>query len=68
MDSFKVLITTSDYLPNLGGLTSYTCNVESSLRELGISYELFHWRGKIKRVLISQNSLSFLMFITWEVI
>ena len=49
MDSFKVLITTSDYLPNLGGLTSYTCNIESSLRELGISYELFHWRGKNKK-------------------
>lgn len=40
-----ILITTSDYLPKLGGLTTFTRNVETVLQELNIPYELFHWNS-----------------------
>lgn len=41
----KLLLTTPDYLPKLGGLSSHTRNVEKVLKELGIEYELFHWKN-----------------------
>jgi len=40
-----LLLTTPDYLPKLGGLSSHTLNVEKVLKELGIEYELFHWKN-----------------------
>lgn len=39
-----ILITTSDYLPKLGGLTTFTCNLEEVFRDLKIPYEIFHWK------------------------
>ncbi len=39
----KVLVTTSDYLPQLGGLTTYTVNLLSSLDEYEV--DLFHWKS-----------------------
>ncbi len=39
-----ILLTTSDYLPQLGGLSTFTENMEKSLKELGIAYEVFHWK------------------------
>ena len=39
----QILITTSDYLPQLGGLTSYTLNIEAVLKSLQLNYDLFHW-------------------------
>ncbi len=41
----KVLITTSDYLPKFGGLTTYALNLESVLREIYSDVELFHWKS-----------------------
>lgn len=46
----KILITTSDYLPLLGGLTSYTLNIESCLKANNIKYDLWHWRSTESRI------------------
>lgn len=40
-----ILLTTPDYLPKLGGLSSHTLNVEKVLKELGFKYDLFHWKN-----------------------
>ena len=40
-----ILITTSDYFPQLGGLSTFTANIEKSLQDLGLPYELFHWKN-----------------------
>lgn len=40
-----ILLTTSDYLPQLGGLSTFTKNIEIVLNELKIDYELFHWKN-----------------------
>jgi glycosyltransferase involved in cell wall biosynthesis len=40
-----ILLTTSDYLPKIGGLTSFTLNIENTLRELDLPYEIFHWKN-----------------------
>lgn len=40
-----ILITTSDYLPKLGGLTSFVLNIERILKEENIQYEIFHWNS-----------------------
>jgi glycosyltransferase involved in cell wall biosynthesis len=40
-----ILITTSDYLPQLGGLSTFTIQIEKSLQDLGLSYEIFHWKN-----------------------
>lgn len=45
MSKARILLTTPDYLPQLGGLTTYTLNFEQCLKELGISYELLHWKS-----------------------
>lgn len=45
MSTPQILITTPDYLPQLGGLTTYTQNIEETLKDLNISYELFHWNS-----------------------
>lgn len=36
-------MTTSDYYPKLGGLSTFTTNIEKVLSELGLPYEVFHW-------------------------
>jgi glycosyltransferase involved in cell wall biosynthesis len=40
-----LLLTTPDYLPKIGGLTSHTLNVEKVLKRLGVAYELFNWNS-----------------------
>lgn len=40
-----ILITTSDYFPQIGGLTSFTQNIIDSLKENKIEYDLFHWKN-----------------------
>lgn len=45
----KILLTTSDYLPLLGGLTSYTLNIENCLKTNNIKYDLWHWRSSDDR-------------------
>ncbi len=42
-DTPKILITTPDYLPKLGGLTTYTLNLEKVLQQLHLPYDLYHW-------------------------
>lgn len=51
MDSCKALLTTSDYLPQLGGLTSFTLNLEASLKSIGFNYDLLHWRSSEKKII-----------------
>ena len=43
--TFKVLLTTPDYLPKLGGLTTYTLQVEKALKKLDLHYELLVWNS-----------------------
>lgn len=40
-----ILITTSDYYPQIGGLTSFTSNIVKVLDELSYSYDIFHWKN-----------------------
>lgn len=40
-----ILLTTSDYFPKLGGLSTFTKNIENVLSELKLEYELFHWNS-----------------------
>ncbi len=40
-----ILVTTSDYLPKVGGLSTLTDNIEKSLKKLNIEYDLFHWKN-----------------------
>lgn len=40
-----ILITTPDYLPQVGGLTTFTLNLEKCLKELNIEYKVFHWKS-----------------------
>jgi len=41
----RVLLTTPDYPPKWGGLSTHTVNVEKVLSRLGIGHEVLHWRG-----------------------
>jgi len=40
-----ILITTSDYSPKVGGLSTFTDNIEQALKKLNIEYDLFHWKN-----------------------
>lgn len=40
-----ILITTSDYFPQIGGLTSFTENIINVLKKMEIPFELFHWKN-----------------------
>lgn len=40
-----ILITTPDYLPQIGGLTTATLCLEKVLKNLGKEYRLFHWKN-----------------------
>lgn len=40
-----ILITTPDYLPQIGGLTTATLHLEKVLKNLGKDYRLFHWKN-----------------------
>lgn len=42
----SVLICTPDYPPKLGGLSTFTLNIESVLKDLGIKYDLFVWKNQ----------------------
>ncbi len=42
----RYLVTTSDYYPTLGGLTTFCTNIEKSLNACEIPYDLFHWKKK----------------------
>ena len=39
-----ILVTTSDYFPQLGGLSTFTENIVQSLRSIGEEVEIFHWK------------------------
>lgn len=40
-----VLITTPDYLPKLGGLTTFTLNLEKVLTMMNVSYDVLVWNS-----------------------
>ena len=42
----KVLLTTPDYPPKLGGLSTFSRNIEFALKNLGIDYDLLVWNSK----------------------
>jgi glycosyltransferase involved in cell wall biosynthesis len=42
-----ILLTTSDYYPKLGGLSTFTSNIETVLQNLGKEYEVFHWKNRL---------------------
>jgi glycosyltransferase involved in cell wall biosynthesis len=39
-----ILVTTSDYFPKLGGLSSFTENIVKVLKESALPFDLFHWK------------------------
>ncbi len=45
MKNPRILLTTPDYPPKLGGLSTFTLAIENALKEEGIDYELFHWQS-----------------------
>ena len=57
MQPKRVLVTTSDYLPQFGGLTTYTLNLVKALEQIGFETEVFHWKniGDIKGYRISDD-------------
>ena len=40
----EILLTTSDYPPKLGGLSTFCIGIEACLKEMGIDYDLFVWK------------------------
>jgi glycosyltransferase involved in cell wall biosynthesis len=50
-----ILITTPDYYPKIGGLTTLTMDLERSLCELGVPCEVFQWNS-IKDILNYSSS------------
>ena len=40
-----ILLTTSDYFPKLGGLSTFTKNIEIVLKELRLDYKVMHWNN-----------------------
>lgn len=53
-----ILLTTSDYFPTLGGLSTFTKNIERVLKDLKMEYKLFHWKSYSDIEKISQTELS----------
>lgn len=47
----RVLLTTPDYPPKLGGLSTFTLNIEKVLSDLGIVFDVLVWKeiGDLKR-------------------
>lgn len=45
MKNYRVLITTPDYPPQLGGLASFSRNLEQVFQNMDISVEVFHWKS-----------------------
>lgn len=41
----KILLTTPDFPPKLGGLSTFSQNIESSLKELGLDFDIFVWEN-----------------------
>jgi glycosyltransferase involved in cell wall biosynthesis len=53
-----ILLTTSDYFPQIGGLSTFTQNIESVLNELKLDYKLLHWKSYKEIQNISERELS----------
>lgn len=53
----RVLLTTPDYPPKLGGLSTFTLGIEKSLNHLGIAYDLLHWQsiGELKKASLKKK-------------
>tara|TARA_R110002072_G_scaffold276051_2_gene437706 strand:+ start:48148 stop:49185 length:1038 start_codon:yes stop_codon:yes gene_type:complete len=41
----RVIITTPDYPPKLGGLATFSANINSSLKDIGITPDIFVWKS-----------------------
>lgn len=52
-----ILLTTSDYFPKLGGLSTFTWNVEKTLRKMNLEYKLFHWESYKEIINFSDQEL-----------
>lgn len=44
MSQSNYLITTPDYYPQIGGLSTFCLNIEKSLKDRNVKYDLFHWK------------------------
>lgn len=53
-----ILLTTSDYFPKLGGLSTFTHNIEKVLQELKLDYKLLHWQNYKDIRNVSEDELS----------
>lgn len=40
-----ILVTTSDYYPQIGGLTTFAGNIVKILEDMKLDYELYHWKN-----------------------
>lgn len=58
MEGLLILLTTSDYFPKLGGLSTFTQNIETVLRELKLEYKLIHCKNYNEIQDISDDELS----------
>ncbi|MBC7713358.1 MAG: glycosyltransferase family 4 protein [Rhizobacter sp.] len=52
-----ILITTPDYLPRIGGLTTLTLDLEKVLKALEIKYEVFQWNSQSEILSYSNENL-----------
>jgi glycosyltransferase involved in cell wall biosynthesis len=55
----KILLTTPDYPPKMGGLSTFTVNIEKVLESLGLAYDLFVWKDISELKKKSQNWKSY---------
>jgi glycosyltransferase involved in cell wall biosynthesis len=54
--NLKVLLTTPDFPPKLGGLSTFSINIKKKIEGLGIEVEIFHWNSISE---IKQKSISY---------
>ncbi len=57
MKEKKIILTTSDYPPQLGGLSTFSVNVEKVLNSMGYQVEIFHWKKllDIKKIKLDET-------------
>jgi len=61
----KILLTTPDYPPRLGGLSTFTLNLETILNDLAINYQLLVWKNPthLKKTIasITKDQINFII-------
>jgi len=57
MQNYKVYLTTPDYPPKLGGLSTFSKNVVKVLEELGVLVEVFNWKSPKDLLNLSEENI-----------